>query len=73
MALREGDKKNFQTLCDVFKNGDQCIIECATKDGNYVAVICATTKGDDGSVILQPFARMFLGDPDDEVVMPKGD
>ena len=70
MALRDGDKKNFETLQKVFEDGNQAIIECETIDGKYVAVICAITKQEDGSVIVQPFARMFLGDPSDEIVEP---
>jgi hypothetical protein len=70
MALRDGDKMNFATLLKVFANGDACIIEAETLGGNTVAVICAATKAEDGSVILQPFARMFEGDPLEEVVMP---
>jgi len=70
MSIREGDKKNFETLQEVFRNGDQCIIECQTLDGKYVAVICAATKQEDGSVVFQPFARMFEGNPYEEVLCP---
>jgi len=71
MSLREGDKKNFQTLQDVFANGDQCLIECETPDGNYVAVICAATRQEDDSIVLQPFARLFEGNPFEEVILPE--
>jgi hypothetical protein len=71
MALRDGDKMNFATLQKVFANGDSCIIEAQTVGGNYVAVICARTCNDeDGTILLIPFARMFEGDPFEEVVMP---
>lgn len=70
MPLRDGDKKNFETLQRAFANGDACLIECETKDGQYVAVICARTQLEDGGVFLSPFARMFLGDPYEEVIPP---
>ena len=70
MSIREGDKKNFETLQKVFENDDHCLIECETLDGNYVAVICAATKLDDGSIQFQPFARMFEGNPYEEVIFP---
>jgi hypothetical protein len=70
MALRDGDKVNFETLQKVFEDGNQCLMECETVDGKYVAVICAATEQEDGSMLLQPFARLFLGDPQDEIIPP---
>lgn len=71
MSLRDGDKRNFATLQKVFANGDACIIEGQSKDtGNQVAVVCAKARGEDGEEFLQPFARMFEGDPLDEVILP---
>lgn len=72
MSIRAGDKANFKAIQDVFTNGDERLIECETAEGNYVAVICAAmTVLDDGREVLMPIARMFQGNPYDEVVFPE--
>lgn len=68
MALRPGDCQNFDTLRRAFENGDAALMECVDGEENYVAVICAVTYDTDKEeFVLTPFARMFDGNPYDEV------
>jgi len=70
MALKESDRKNFDTLVQAIKNGDAALVE--TKDsllGGYVAVIVAT-RFSEGAVDMIPLAKMFGGNPFDELVPP---
>jgi Family of unknown function (DUF6117) len=60
-------KKNFNTLCKVFKEGSQALVACKLKaTGEEVAVICAITHDDtegEGSYNITPFAMFFNGNP----------
>lgn len=63
-------KANFDTLQRAFDDGAIALMECKdVKTGELVAVVCAVQKnGDD--VEMVPFARMFDGNPYEQVLPP---
>lgn len=71
--LRPGDRVNFDTLRRACDAGDLALVECTNRGGQYVAVLAAV--GYDAvsqEFVLTPLARMFDGNPYDEV-RPPGD
>lgn len=72
-------KPNFLTLERAFKNDDVCLVACTDKaTGQLVPTICMVNMHpDDGEIELVPVAKMFTGNPYDEVdpptVSPKGE
>lgn len=66
-----GYKTNFDTLCGAIKNEDVCIAACTDKaTGKEVAVICAVMRKVGGDYVLIPMAKMFDGNPYEEVNPP---
>lgn len=64
-----GYKNNFETLGKAFDNGDVCLMECTDKlTKEKVAVICAIFKDADGMINTVPLAKMFNGNPYDELI-----
>ena len=64
MALRPGDRMNFDTIRQAFLNGDAALMECQlAATGEQVAVVCAANRQGDGSVEFAPFALLFDGNP----------
>ena len=63
MALRQGDKRNFETLLEAATNGDLALVSTIRKaDGAKVALLCA--MGRDGSDYYPaPLAVMIEGNP----------
>lgn len=70
MSIPQGHKSNFQTLQAAFDNNDVALMECTDKAGKSVYVICATFKEEDGTVVFTPFAKLFDGNPYDELNPP---
>lgn len=72
MALKPGDVTNFKTLQLADKGGDLAMIECKDQmTGEYVAVIVAMGwDAEANEYVLTPLARMFTGNPYDEVTPP---
>jgi len=71
MAIAIGYKENFETLCCAVKNGDVCIVECTDKiTHQLVNVICAVSA-DGTDVVLAPLAKMFDGNPYEELDPPQ--
>jgi hypothetical protein len=69
MALKPGDKINFDTLQRAFANGDVALMECQdAQTHEYVAVLCAANRREDGVIDFAPLARMFQANPYDEVI-----
>jgi hypothetical protein len=70
MAISVGYKENFQTLSKAFEAGHVCLMECTDKITKAkVNVICAVNMVD-GEYEMVPFARMFDGNPYDELDPP---
>lgn len=71
MPIAQGYKANFQTLQRACRNGDLALLECTDKaTGAPVIVVCAVGR-DAGEYVLSPVARMFDGNPYDELNPPK--
>ncbi len=73
MAIAPYHKSNFQTLERAFDEGNVAIMECTDRaTGELVPVICAVQhSGDEAAPIeMVPFARLFTGNPYDEVEPP---
>jgi len=71
MALNESVRNNFQTLSTAFDNDNVCLLECKDqKTGEFVPVICAVHMDGD-EYVLTPFAKMFTGNPYEEVDPPE--
>lgn len=71
MAIARGHKVNFDTLLRAAKNGYLALVECTdAKTGDIVIVLCATAPRGDGTVEISPFAKMFNGDPFEELIPP---
>ena len=71
MALLPGHVANFETLKRASKNGDLALMECTdAKTGQYTAVICCVQREGNGDYSMVPVARMFDGNPYDELLPP---
>lgn len=74
MAIAPGYKDNFATIIKAAKNDDLCLLECTdAATGRPVIVICAVMQHEDGTFQLAPFAKMFDGNPYEEVTPPMHD
>lgn len=72
MAIPDWMKHNFSMVQRAFENNDVALVECPTRDGNLAYVLCATQEYPDGSIALIPFAKLFDGNPYDELHPPTG-
>jgi len=73
MAIPEPCRENFNTILRAAGHDDLCLVECQAVDtGQPVYALCAVNK--DGKMIeLVPLARLFAGNPYDELVPPLGE
>lgn len=63
MALRAGDKANFDTLVKALASGDAALVETTDNaTGEYRALICAINKHGD-EIEMIPLAVMVTGNP----------
>jgi len=70
-VILEGYKTNFETLKKAGANGDLCIMECQDKQtGKTVIAICAVGREEGGDFTMHPLAKMFDGDPYEELNPP---
>ena len=68
--IPEAHKKNFDSLIDAFGDKSICLLECRdAQTGQPVYAICAVNQVQD-KLDLVPFARMFDGNPFDELLAP---
>lgn len=71
MAIAKGYKANFHTLNQAFLDGRVCLMECTDKITKAkVNVICAVNEVE-GEYEMVPFAKLFEGNPYDELDPPK--
>lgn len=68
-ALPSDAKTNFNTLLRAAVAGHLALLDCSDKDGAQVPTIVAINKVD-GSYEFVPLARMFTGNPYDELMPP---
>ncbi len=63
-------KANFTTLQRAFNNDDVCLVACTDRvTGQLVPTLCMVNVIDD-EIQLVPVAKMFTGNPYDEVDPP---
>jgi hypothetical protein len=74
MALKKGDKTNFDTICRAIK-ADRCaLIECKDKrTGKVVAVIAAMSDAGNGEMDMVPLARLHSVDDLNNLQPPNPD
>lgn len=69
--LTESQRKNFDTLRQVFQDGNALLVECTDAlTGKPVAVICARSSEGGEEITLVPFAKFFDGDPYEQLIPP---
>jgi hypothetical protein len=74
VSLPIGHKRNFNTLCRAFLDGQAALMECQlAATGETVAVICAANRRPDGGAEFVPFAMMFQDNPYNTVNPPHPD
>jgi Family of unknown function (DUF6117) len=71
MAIPIGHKANFDTLRRVFRDNAAALLECTdATTGKPVTVVCAVVQEEDGNYVMTPFAKLFDGNPYEEVIPP---
>ena len=70
MALRKGDRINFDTLLKAAKSGDLALLQCSDiVSGRARSVVCAVNRiGEE--VEFVPLAKLFDANPYDELTPP---
>ena len=69
--IQQGYQINFETLRTASSNNDLALVECTDKKtGKPVIAICAIQLTD-GEYNITPLAKMFDGNPYDELDPPK--
>jgi hypothetical protein len=71
MSIERGYKANFRTLLQAIENNDVCLMKCRdVTTGQKVVVICAVNHHENGDVSMAPIAKMFDGNPYEELLPP---
>lgn len=72
MPISEDQKENFETLRRAFEQGRAVLLECQDKKTKkpVIVIMVRSDKGSDGKIPFTPFAKMFDGDPYDELNPP---
>ncbi len=74
MAITRGYKQNFETLLRAIANKAACLMECKdAKTGEPVIAVCALQREADGAFTMVPIAKMFDGNPYEELIPPMMD
>ena len=70
MAIGKGDRQNFETMLEAARQGDLALLECIDSNSGEVRnVICAVNRSGE-TFELVPLAKLFVGDPYEEVMPP---
>lgn len=70
--IPDGYKSNFNTLQRTFSNGDAALVECTdNRTGAPVFTVCAVQRREDGSIEMVPLAKLFDGNPYEELNPPE--
>lgn len=71
--IRQEAVENFETLMTAMSHGDVAMVTCEDiKTKQPIEVICVAVQGESGETQMIPFAKMFAGNPYDEVHPPTG-
>lgn len=69
--LTDGQRKNFDTLRQVFQDGNAVLVECTDAlTGKQVAVVCARSSEGGEEITLVPFASLFDENPYERLIPP---
>ena len=69
--ILDGYKHNFETMLAAARNGDLALVECTdAKTGEIVIAVCIMIDHTDGSTDIMPVAKMFNGNPYEELIPP---
>ena len=73
MAIPKVFSQNFNTLLEAVRDGNVALMECTNQETEQpVYVICAV-EYDGSDYTFVPFAKLFDGDPYEEVTPPVAD
>lgn len=70
MAIAEGYKANYKTLLRAVTNGDVCLMECKDATTNEPVMVVAAMYEEDGQYVAVPLAKLFEGDPYQQLIPP---
>ena len=66
-----GYKHNFETIRAAVRNGGDMIMECIDNGtGKPVIVLCARYIDDEGMIVIVPLAKLFDGNPYEQLTPP---
>ena len=73
MSIEKGYVSNFETLIAAVMAGDIALLECADvlTGEKVIAIVAVQGNGDD--VEMVPMARMFNGNPYEQIIPPVPD
>ena len=61
----------FDNVCAAAHEHELCLVECVDrKTGKKVNVLCSVSTEEGGTVLMQPLAKLFSGNPYNEVAPP---
>ncbi len=69
-GISAGHKANFETLKRACDNGDLALLECTDVVSGKPVIVIAAVGRDDGDYTFFPLAKMFDGNPYDELNPP---
>lgn len=70
MAIKDGYRKNLQALIRAAQNGDLALVECQEKLTGRTVIAVAAIWRDGEEFIISPLAKMFDGNPYEELDPP---
>lgn len=71
--LTEEEKDTYGDIQDAFEGGFAGIMACVDKNtGKRVVALCAFIPEEGGTTFIMPLAKLFEGNPIDELVDPRG-
>ena len=71
MALAKGHRKNLDTIIRAATARDLAVLECQDRLTRApVPVLVAIHQDDEGQFVFTPLARMFMGNPYEELIGP---
>lgn len=74
MAIQEGYVKNLDMIIQAAKNGDTALMECTDAvTGQTVIALCAVYQDEQEQFNFVPLAKMFDGNPYEELNPPMAD
>lgn len=72
MALAKGHQMNLTTIIRAAKAADLAVLECQDRvTREPVPVLVAVHRDDDGQYVFTPLAKLFAGNPYEELIGPR--